>query len=51
MYGIDTMKSYKINITARSGNLQKEFRKYCRAKDKNGKPDNKPIDAFNHGID
>lgn len=51
MHGIDTMKSYKINVTARSGNLQKEFRKYCRAKDKSWKLENKPIDAFNHGID
>lgn len=51
IYGIDIMKQYPIKITARSGNLQKEFKKYVRAKDKNWKPINKPIDAFNHGID
>ena len=50
-YWIDIMKQYKINITARSWNLQKEFKKYCWAKDKNGKPLNKPIDAYNHAID
>lgn len=50
-YWINTMLNYKINITARSWNLQKEFKKYVRQKDKNGKPLNTPIDAFNHWID
>lgn len=50
-YGIDVMQQYKINITARSWNLQKEFKKYVWAKDKNWKPTNNPIDAFNHWID
>ena len=51
MYGIDIMKQYVINITARSWNIQKEFKKYVWAKDKNWKNLNKPIDADNHTID
>ena len=51
IYGIDVMKSYGISVTARSGNLQKELRKYARAKDRNWKSENKPIDCDNHGID
>ena len=31
--------------------LIKEFRNYTWAKDKQGEKLNKPIDAFNHGID
>jgi phage terminase large subunit len=50
-YGIDIMKGYKIHITKRSINLENEFRKYKWAEDKNGRTLNKPIDAFNHGID
>lgn len=50
-FGIDLMKQYPIFITKRSVNLKKEFRKYIWAKDKEWKNLNKPIDAFNHGID
>ena len=50
-YGIDVMRSYKINITAKSENLIKEFKKYSWMQDKNGKSLNIPVDAFNHGID
>ena len=45
------MKSYKIYVTARSQNLRKEFDNYVWAKDKNGNPVDKPIDAYNHAID
>jgi len=45
------MKRFKINVTERSINLRKEFKKYKWAEDKNGKATNKPIDAYNHGID
>ena len=45
------MKQYPIYVTSRSGNLQKELKKYVWARDKNGKPTNKPIDAINHAID
>jgi phage terminase large subunit len=51
MFGIDTMKQYKIKVTAKSWNLHKELKKYVWAKDKNWKSINKPIDAFNHWID
>jgi len=49
--GIDKMKEYRINITQNSVNLIKEFRNYSWISDKTGQPTNKPIDAFNHGID
>lgn len=51
MHGIQVMKQYKIYITKRSWNLKKEFDNYTWAKDKNGNSLEKPIDAFNHGID
>lgn len=50
-YGIDIMKQYKIHITPRSVNGQKEIKKYVWDKDKNGKSLNRPIDAFNHFLD
>lgn len=49
--GIDIMRRFKIVITSRSINLIKEFRNYKYIEDKNGRVTNKPIDAFNHGID
>ena len=50
-HGIEKMKEYRINITQRSVNLIKEFRNYSWIADKTGQPTNKPVDAFNHGID
>jgi phage terminase large subunit len=49
--GIDIMRRYQLIITSRSINLIKEFRNYKYIEDKNGKVLNKPIDAFNHGVD
>jgi phage terminase large subunit len=49
--GIDMMRRYTIAVTKRSLNLIKEFRNYKYIEDKNGKLTNKPVDAFNHGID
>lgn len=49
--GIDILRRYQIVLTSRSLNLIKEFRNYKYIEDKNGKVLNKPIDAFNHGID
>jgi len=49
--GINAMKEYKINITPRSVNLQREFSSYSWKQDKNGIWLNVPIDMFNHGID
>ncbi|MHA4844437.1 PBSX family phage terminase large subunit [Flavitalea antarctica] len=51
MAGIDKMKTMKMYITPQSFNLIKEFKNYTYEQDKNGKWLNKPIDAWNHGID
>lgn len=51
IFGINTMLQYEFMITARSGNIKKEFRNYTWAVDKNWKKLNEPIDAFNHAID
>jgi len=50
-YGISLLHEYDIEITKSSTNLIKEFRNYTWDKDKQGNKLNKPIDAFNHGID
>lgn len=49
--GIDKIKTMRMNVTKRSINLIKELRSYTWAKDKDDNFINKPIDAFNHGID
>ena len=49
--GIDRLKSKKLFVTKRSVNLIRELRAYAWEAGKDGKPTNKPIDAFNHGID
>ena len=49
--GINAMKEYKINLTPRSVNLQREFSSYSWKQDKNGIWLNVPIDMFYHGID
>lgn len=49
--GIDKLKSKPIYVTKRSTNLIKEFRSYSWEVNKNGVPTNKPVDAWNHGID
>ena len=49
--GIDKLKSKQIYITKRSVNLIKELRNYSWVADKDGRPTNKPIDAFNHAVD
>jgi len=53
IFGLDILLRYKINITARSINLIKEFRNYKWATDKEGEPVKppKPVDAWNNGID
>lgn len=51
MQGIDSLKRYNLYIYGKSKPLIDEFNQYMWAKDRNGKPTNKPIDAFNHGID
>jgi phage terminase large subunit len=49
--GIDILKRHKLFATPRSSNLIKELQNYKWVEDKNGNLLNKPIDAFNHGID
>lgn len=51
MAGITKMLEYRIKITRRSVNVQKEFRNYTYAQDKEGKWLNEPIDVYNHAID
>ena len=51
MAGIDRIKSRRLFVTKRSVNLIRELRNYAWVTDKLGNPTNKPIDAFNHGID
>jgi phage terminase large subunit len=49
--GIDLMRRRKLYVHQDSLDLQKEFRNYKWAKDKNDKVLPKPVDAFNHGVD
>lgn len=50
-YGINILQQYNFKVTKRSVNLIKELRSYTWDTDKAGNTLNKPIDAFNHGID
>lgn len=50
-YGIDLLKSYKIHITKKSINLEKEFRKYKWTEDRNGKSIGKPVGINDHLCD
>jgi phage terminase large subunit len=50
-FGLDILQQHEILVTDNSVNLIKEFRSYTWDRDKTGKALNKPIDAFNHGID
>lgn len=49
-FGIGILKQYRLNLTAGSTNWRKEARSY-KWKEKDGKPLNVPIDAFNHCFD
>lgn len=48
---IDILKRYKLNITANSTNLIREFRTYKWLLDKSANGINKPVDYNNHLID
>ena len=48
---IDKVQGMEIYITKRSYNLQREYRNYVWAKDKDGNYINEPEDHDNHGID
>ena len=49
--GIETVKWYRLHITARSVNVQKDFKNYKWKVDKNGKTLDEPIHAFSHSPD
>ena len=50
-FGISVLQEFPILVTNSSINLIKELRSYTWDKDKTGKTLNKPIDAYNHGLD
>lgn len=49
--GIDILKRYKLHITRRSINLRKEIQAYKWKVDKNGVPQNVPVEFMNHALD
>lgn len=49
--GIDAMKQYHMNVTARSTNVIKELRNYRWKVDRSGKSLNEPTTLWNHTID
>ena len=49
--GIDVMKSKRIFVTKRSTNIIREKNNYLWKTDRDGKPLNTPVDAFNHAMD
>ena len=51
LFGIETVKGYRLHLTARSVNLIKDFSNYKWKRDKNDKPLDEPIHAFSHGPD
>ena len=51
VFGVSRMQELDLRVTSRSINLIKEFRNYTWATDRDGNALNKPVDAYNHGID
>jgi len=49
--GIDILRRYVIHVTRHSHGIKRELESYKFKKDREGNETNKPIDAFNHGID
>ena len=50
-HGIQLIQNYNIIIHPKCVEFQKEISNYCWAKDKNGKPTDKPDHEFSHGMD
>lgn len=48
---IDILRRYQLNITRKSKNLHTELMHYKWKTDQSGKPQNAPVDTFNHLID
>lgn len=51
VYGVSKMQELDMRVTEQSLNLINEFRNYTWAVNRDGDSINKPIDAYNHGID
>lgn len=50
-FGIQTVRSFRLNVTKRSINTIKELRNYSFAKDRDGEWTGKPVDNWNHSLD
>lgn len=50
-HGIQLIQNYKIIVHPKCVEFKKEIDNYCWAKDKNGKPTDKPDHEFSHGMD
>ena len=50
-HGIQLIQNYEIIVHPKCVEFQKEISNYCWAKDKNGKPTDKPDHEFSHGMD
>lgn len=50
-HGIQLIQNYKIIVHSRCVDFTKEINNYCWAKDKDGKPTDKPDHEFSHGMD
>lgn len=50
-HGIQLIQNYKIIVHSRCVDFTKEISNYCWAKDKDGKPTDKPDHEFSHGMD
>lgn len=51
LFGIETVKSYRLHITAQSVNVQKDFKNYKWKTDKNGNTLDQPTHGFSHSPD
>lgn len=50
-HGIQQIQNYKIIVHPKCKEFWREIQNYCWAKDKNGKPTDKPDHEFSHGMD
>jgi len=50
-HGIQLIQNYKIIVHSRCVDFSKEISNYCWAKDRDGKPTDKPDHEFSHGMD
>lgn len=50
-HGIQLIQNYTIIVHPKCGNFKIEIENYCWAKDKDGKPTDKPDHEFSHGMD